>query len=299
LVSGAAVIDPIDGDAAGSEVDRPAVVRTRGSDFMLRMNIRVLMLLVLYSAVALWLFMPAFRAPVKERLIYVAAAMVGVPMVFAGLSWLILRTGPWRDWLVGFFAFSTLLALAGIAVASFMRTGDLVASIIALCGFPLAFFARERLLPGECPSCGRKGLLKATPATHKPGRALNAVAHVCTSCGVVTFARRGGVLRDCPLCGKRLIPDNSSLSAHYLCESCRAVTYSSRGGVAQACLRCGRSRWLDSPVPDRWEYFWCLACGARSKQRVDGRWEAARRPEDDGPYARFDLVGWVKGLVSG
>jgi hypothetical protein len=75
--------------------------------------------------------------------------MVGVPMVFAGLSWLILRTGPWRDWLVGFFAFSTLLALAGIAVASFLRTGDLVASIIALCGFPLAFFARERLLPAS------------------------------------------------------------------------------------------------------------------------------------------------------
>ncbi len=265
---------------------------------MLRMNIRVLMLLVLYSAVALWLFLPAFRAPARERIFYVCLAMFVVPIVLAGLSWLILRPGPWRDWLAGFFTCSALLVVAVFAVEIFRSIGDANALVFALCGFPAVLFARERLVPGQCPACGRKGLLKATPVLHGRQRPLKAVAHLCTSCGGVTFARRGGVLRVCPLCGKTLIPENSPLSAHYVCESCGVVTYSSRVRMAQGCLRCGRSRWLDSPVPDRWEYFWCLACGARSKQRVDGRWEAARRPEDDGPYARFDLAGWVKGLVS-
>jgi predicted RNA-binding Zn-ribbon protein involved in translation (DUF1610 family) len=265
------------------------------------MNIRHLMLLVLYSAVALGVFLSALKLPVRDRTRLVGLALCAASTALAGLPWFIHRPGPWRDWLVRLFTCSALVWVLFSLSVDISRGGldALFSAFFCLqLGFASIWLAKQGLIPGDCPHCGRKALVKATPDTRSRKTALRAVAYVCESCGVVTFPRRGEVARGCSRCGRTLSPGNSDLSPHYVCESCGVVTYAPRGRIAQGCSRCGRSRWVDSPVPDRWEYYWCLACERRSKERVDGTWEAADGPEDEGPYSRWDFLGWVEALLA-
>ena len=273
----------------------------RGKSIMTRMKIRHLMMLVLYASVALTVIRPVLRLPVRDRGFLVCAATLFAASALAELSWLIHRTGPRRDWLVNFFLWSAMMSVAAQFAVAFVngRISDPfpVGFVCLLFGFDCILLARQKLIPRGCPRCGRKALLKATPRIPTPKITVRAVAYICESCRAVTFRGRWEADRACLLCGERVIPCNSDLSAHCVCESCGAITYARRGRIAQGCARCGRSRWADSPVPDRWEYYWCLACEARSKRRVDGTWEEARSPQDDWPYAQWDFVGWAESVL--
>jgi hypothetical protein len=268
---------------------------------MLRMKIRHLMILVLYAAVALAVIMPVLRLPTSDRAFLVCTAIFCAASALAGLSWLIHRTGPRRDWLVNFFGWSAMMSVTTLLAVAFVysRNNDPFPGFLCLSfGFACISLARQKLIPRDCPRCGRKALLKAKAGYPTPKITVTAVAFACESCLAVTFRHRWAADRACLHCGKRVIPCNSDLSAHCVCESCGAITYARRGRIAQGCSRCGRSRWLDSPVPDRWEYHWCLACEVRVKQRVDGTWEEARSPQDEWPYARWDFVGWAEAVIS-
>jgi hypothetical protein len=269
---------------------------------MPRMKIRHLMLLVLYSAVALAAILSALKLPVESGTHRVGIALWAASAVLAGLSWCILRPGPRRDWLIILFGSSAIVSLLLPQVVESARGGPMNDPFLAFFYLQFLFvgivLVNQRLIPRHCPRCGRKALVKATRDARSRKTALRAVAYVCESCRAVTFPRRGEVARGCSRCAGKLSPGNSDLSPHYVCESCGVVTYAPRGRIAQGCSRCGRSRWSDSPVPDRWEYYWCLACEGRSKQRVDGIWENADGHEDEGPYSRWDFIGWMGALLS-
>ena len=185
---------------------------------MLRMNIRTLMFLVLYSAVALGLFMPALRAPESQRFDLLGVAMVGIPLVLAGLSWLIHRPGPRRDWLVGFFAWCTFVVLGSLFAIAGSHNNDLRSYWLAgLCLASAVVFAWRRLLPEECPACRKRGLLNAIPSSVPKNPPFSAVAHLCESCGVVMFSRRGGDARRLCDLRKEARPDQlAPLGALYL-----------------------------------------------------------------------------------
>ena len=44
----------------------------------------------------------------------------------------------------------------------------------------------------------------------------------------------------------------------------------------------------------RCEFFWCLRCGARSKQMLPGTWEPAANPGDDSRYWVSTYRDWFK-----
>ena len=157
---------------------------------MLRMNIRTLMFLVLDSSVALWLFMPALRRR-RARVDLLGVAMFGVPPVLAGLSWLIHRPGPRRDWLVGFFGVVDLRRAGKPVRDRRLSDSDLLTyGLAGLCLAAAVVFAWRRLLPEECPACRKRGLLKARPSSTPRNPPFRAVAHLCE------FVRRRRCSRD-------------------------------------------------------------------------------------------------------
>ena len=237
---------------------------------MPRTNIRHWMILVLYSAVAMAMSMPAVRASDVHRLWLIPLTLLVVPIALAAMTWAILRPGPWRDWVMRIFVCSAffLLSLSFIAVWSplspampwLMKMAGLCVLMWMMTVFRLIWLLNDKVVLRRCPTCRRTALVRANPTRYHQVR--------------------------------------SERVAFVACKSCGEVWSRSRGAIIPRCSRCGKSLWLLAPVPDCWEYYWCLVCGFRNKQRSDGRWEEASGPRDDAPYARYDFIGWLGAVLS-
>jgi len=126
------------------------------------------MLLVLYVAVALALSMPAIRSRGPERDLLVPITLVCVPIALAGLSWFILRPGPRRDWVMGFFlCLSLTLNTFWWTVDYFTGTSELEwfirFAMIMQFGLGGIWLAKRSLILERCPRCGKMALLNADP----------------------------------------------------------------------------------------------------------------------------------------
>ncbi len=237
------------------------------------LKIRHLMILVVYVAVVLAWVLAALRTTgstngIRDSLLRV----LFIPVVLAGLSALILRPGPHRDWvtafaltgqfifLVNWFTLPPLLFLYFLpafrnATSNIQMWKEFVA-ILAICilvGLLLvtALIAEAKwLIRRECPRCGRKKLLRA----------------------LFQIQRRQRTGR------------------YYRCGVCDHHAKISRSQYMKGCPSCGKHTLLLEP----YTYYWCLNCHARLKCLRGGRWEDAPTPADDGFYWLWTPAAWLR-----
>jgi predicted RNA-binding Zn-ribbon protein involved in translation (DUF1610 family) len=258
---------------------------------MSRMRIHHIMVVVAFVAIAVALSRPGIVTPGSGSTHFlVPMALLGVILAFAGFSWLIVRPGAHRDWLMAFFIW---LSFIGVTISSTIEllsgTGQRDRLLWALMFLPTLFYctwiAIQALIPERCPHCGKRKLLKAeTNRWRRPPEIMLSQAEL---------RARGE-------------PDHRS---YYHCEACGLVSELSRAQARQGCPNCEgeplfrlwrTEHGFEPPQSiSRFEYYWCLGCKARCKQVVPGVWEQAVSPEDDRPYARWDLIGWLGHRIDG
>jgi predicted RNA-binding Zn-ribbon protein involved in translation (DUF1610 family) len=259
---------------------------------MPQMRIRHLMLLVLYIAIGLALSMPAINAGGLLRTVFVNLTLIGVPLVWAGLSWLILRPGPHRDWIIYACLVVSLAALFLFQSIAFVNSvslgvmrgrfgwGWVVPILVTFSfGFQIIWTVKRLLMPKQCPRCGKRSLQNAEPWKVRLRR-----------------------VETTPVEAEPQARGEAQRLSYYLCESCGLARELSSAEAQQCCPSCGGIAWvrlrrLDGFEPPResprGDFYWCLACSARCKQLVPGVWEDAVSPEDDRPYLRRDFIGWI------
>jgi hypothetical protein len=224
------------------------------------LRIRHLMILVVYVAVVLAWLLAALRTTGSTNGISdsVLRALF-MPMVLAGLSALILRPGPHRDWITVFALTGQVIFLANwftlpplflLYVLPALRkrswnsqTWNVLIVTLSLCilvGILLLITEARWLIRRECPRCGRKKLLRA----------------------VFQRQRR-------PRTGR-----------YYRCGVCDHHAKISRSQYTAGCPSCGKHTLLLEP----YSFFWCLNCRARVRRLRGGPWEDATTPADDGFY---------------
>jgi hypothetical protein len=253
---------------------------------MLRLRIRHLMLLVLYVAVILALTMPAIRTRGPDRVAFILATVLGVPMAMAAFSALILRPGPHRDWLTCFFVtipmtFLALVLTIGTLMGA-MTTKEIAGTwrepvnwviwslVDVLLWVVVIALGRGFLVPKQCPRCRKISLLQA----------------------FYLDAER---------------PQNASYG-HYRCGVCEYEALLTRSEAHQACPHCGRTTWsclwkAKDGSRRSWSYhykykfYWCLACGARCKQLLPGDRKEATSLEDERYYWLWSFRGWLRARI--
>lgn len=235
------------------------------------MKIRHLMVLVVFVACEMSMLMVALRATGPDRNTVRFVFAIGSPFALAGLSGLIVRPGPHRDWIAGLF-----VALGYSAVLVFLATllcariilnrpvfpnatgGFPVVSLIILAltvAYPVVSIITRYLFPRTCPGCGRRRLVRAIMQSDFPHRKL--FAYLCPQCDCrcrlswAELHKPGGAGFRCPKCG------------HY---PLRKIAY---------------------------RFFWCLACQARYKRVRRGAWEVIDQPEDEAFYWQANVGGWL------
>jgi hypothetical protein len=268
---------------------------------MLQVKIRTLMIWVLFVAVFLALITPGIRSTGPDRGSIWVLTVLGVPLGMAGLSAVVLRPGASRDWVTGFFL-ALPCVMIGLVLAAAVYHGWVPPKVVGTWKAPVnriiiflfAFtlwcvlipLAKVFLVPRRCPCCRKRGLLKSmrefSPREPERTRGENERA----------YNERKEAHR------KRL------LFAFYRCGVCDCEAFLSLAQARQGCPRCGRDTMLHSfrtkeGARRRWGYywyqfFWCMRCGARSKQMLPGTWEPAASPGDDSHYWGSTYRDWLK-----
>jgi hypothetical protein len=253
---------------------------------MPRMTVRHMMIAVLYVAVALGMVMAVLRTTGPGRYMAWTAFALWLPMALAFLSAVLLRRGPWRQWLTFsfiaalFFAVGALLfAFPAVVVLIFAGRGGSPRPPVSWphavpFGIGSLFFAAaatyivlDSLIPRFCPRCRRLALINSFGhgRLHR-GKRLYLRCEICDHVArlpvvEIAFSRDRG--RDPK---KRLVSPISPLVA---------------AGDRPACLACGRPTLRRVP----YRFYWCLACGSRCKRDGHRPWDDAPSPADDDSYA--------------
>ncbi len=121
---------------------------------------------------------------------------VAIPLVMALVAFLIVRAGPFRDWLVLALLVTPLAVTLGAAVylrvwGTSIRGGadpDFLLMVILVLGVPL-FLIAFHIVPGRCPGCWRSWLLPDGTFRPEPGSSLRRV-YRCGSCKRRYWKRR-------------------------------------------------------------------------------------------------------------
>ena len=201
-----------------------------------RLKIRHLMILIVYTAVSLAAMTAAVNQP-EPRLLHVVYASILLPFVLSGLSLLILRPGPGRDWVVAFFwtIFHGLFAI--LMTASALLVLWLRGPVTPIIGMvwlgSISFFGcllllgnairlgRLYLIPTQCRRCGRKSLIRA------------ALSHMA-----------------------------SNWSLYYVrCGICDRKDHLDVSRIREGCPNCHRPTF----ILIRYRFYWCLNCHGRFK----------------------------------
>ena len=150
----------------------------------------------------------------------------------------------------------------------------------------LIHLAKEYLVPRRCPCCRKRALLKSTSQLLQPE----------------LQKMRGENDRACQ--ERAEAHRKTLLFAFYRCGVCDFEAFLSLACARQGCPQCGRDTMLHSfrtkeGARRRWRYygyqfFWCLRCGARSKQMLPGTWEPAASPGDDSHFWVSTYRDWLK-----
>ena len=233
-----------------------------------RPRIRHLMILIVYAAVSLTVMAAAVNQP-EPRLLHIIYASILLPFVLSGLSLLILRPGPNRDWVVSFFwtIFHGLFAIFMIAATLLvLRLRGPVIPIIGLLWLGSILFlvcflllgnairlGRLHLIPTQCPRCGSKRLLRA------------ALSHMASNWPLY-YVR-------CGICDRK---DHLDVSR-----------------IREGCPNCHRPTF----ILIRYRFYWCLNCHRRFKRLRRGDWEVASTPNDDGHFLLWSLGGSLRNLI--
>jgi ribosomal protein L37AE/L43A len=239
------------------------------------LRIRHLMIVVVYVAVVLAWVLAALRTTGSTNGIADSLLRVlFIPMGLAGLSVLILRPGPHRDW-----------------ITAFALTGQVVFLVNWFTLPPLLFLF---LLPA---------LRKATSNTQMWGEFVAMLA-ICILVGILLATAliaeaRWLIRRECPRCGrKRLLRAlfqnlrRPRTGRYYRCGVCDHHAKISRSQYAKGCPSCGKHTLLR----EAYSFYWCLNCRARLKRLRGGPWEDAPTPADDGFYWLWTPAAWLRSV---
>ena len=268
---------------------------------MLQVKVRTLMIWVLFVAVFLALITPAIRSTGPDRGLIWCNTVLGSPFGMAALSAVILRPGARRDWVTQFFI-ALPCVMIGLVLAVVVYHGWVPPKVVGTWNAPvnrimfllfaftwwcvLILLGKEFLVPGRCPCCRRRGLLKSAREYFR--RELQQM--------------RGE--KDSAYHERERAHCKTLLFAFYRCGVCDVEAFLSIAQARQGCPGCGRETMLRSfkareGVRRQWGYFryqffWCLRCGARSKQMLPGAWELAASPGDDSHYWVSTYRDWFK-----
>jgi hypothetical protein len=236
-----------------------------------RMRLRHLTILVVYVAVAVAVLVSTLRTTGPERLQEVISTVVFVPIALLGLSALILRPGPHRVWLAAFFLTSSYALLASFLTAPALlvsvlgrrlpKPGELfLLAVLLFCGcltwIGVVALVRWRLIPSQCPRCGRKTLRNAT--LHGGlGRTFQGGVYVrCGVCDRESFVSRSQYAQGCSSCGRHTLRYRRYTFAW--CLSCHARY-----------KRAPRAAWEIAADPSDESFLWLWSFGEWLRSLID------------------------------